>query len=151
MTQGARILARVPSVVFVKFEDANWQLPGTSEKGVCPIRPWKRSWFLDRRRRKPALQVARWQLPLAPAFAMTAHASQGQTLSAAIVDLQQGVGVSTIASYFAMTRVKRREDLIIYRPFDRQVFSSGPPQGPMLLLQHLRGEAVDWAEVENKL
>ena len=65
--------------------------------------------------------------------------------------MQQGVGVSAIASYVAMTRVKRREDLIIYRPFDRQVFSSGPPKGPMLLLQHLRGEAVDWAEVENKL
>ena len=52
----------------------------------------------------------------------TTHAAQGQTLEAAVVDLQLGSGVSSIASYVAITRVKTRKDLLIYRPFPREVF-----------------------------
>ena len=50
-----------------------------------------------------------------------------------------------------MTRVKRREDLLIYRPFERTVFTGGPPDGPTLLLRTLRGEEVDWSAIEEKL
>ena len=64
------------------------------------------------------------------AFAITAHAAQGQTLEAAIVDLQIGRGTSPIAGYVALTRVKRREDLLIYRAFDRDLFTKGSPRGP---------------------
>ena len=119
-----------------------------SEPGLYPIRPWSRWWHIDRSRKKPVLAVQRFQLPLAPAFAMTAHASQGRTMEAAIVDLQQGVGVSTIASYVAITRVKHRRALIIYRPFDRSLFCQGEMQGPTLLLRVLRGEKVDWEKIE---
>ena len=149
--KGQRVLQYVPKVVYVKFEGADWHIRGTPEPGIYPIRPWTRPWFIDKHRKKKVLGVRRFQVPLAPAFAITAHASQGQTLEAAIVDLQQGVGVSTIASYVAMTRVKRREDLLIYRPFDRSVFTTGAPLGPTLLLQWLRGEAVDWEAVGRKL
>ena len=97
------------------------------------------------------MAVGRYQVPLAPAFAITAHASQGQTLNAAIVDLQQGNGVSVIASYVAITRVRCRADLIIYRPFDRQVFSGGPLLGPSTLLKQLRGETIDWEEIQDRL
>ena len=147
--KGVRKLQAVPKVVFVKFDDAEWQLPGTPEKGVYPIRPWNRTWFLDagRKNKKKVMAVGRYQVPLAPAFAITAHASQGQTLNAAIVDLQQGNGVSVIASYVAIARVRCRADLIIYRPFDRQVFSGGPLLGPSTLLKQLRGEMIDWEEI----
>ena len=148
---GVKILTHVPKVVFVKYENEEWKLPGMQEPGLYPIRPWTRTWYIDKNRKKPILSVARWQLPLAPAFAMTAHASQGQTLDAAIVDLQQGVGVSTIASYVAITRVKRRQALIIYRPFDRALFCKGPLQGPTLLLKVLRGETVDWNALEQEM
>ena len=77
--------------------------------------------------------------------------SQGQTLDAAIVDLEQGEGVSLIASYVAMTRVKRREDILIYRPFRWEIFNGGPLRGPTLLLQHLRGDHINWKAVENSL
>ena len=66
---------------------------------------------------------------------MTAHAAQGQTLPAAIIDLQLGRGVSVIASYVALTRVRCREDLLIYRPFEHDIFTQGPPEGPELLLR----------------
>ena len=70
-------------------------------------------------REHPKLWIKRYQLPLAPAYAITAHNSQGQTLRAAILDLQLGRGVSTIASYVSMTRIRSRHDLIIFRNFDR--------------------------------
>ena len=45
--KGASKLQAVPKEVFVKFEDPEWQIPGTPEKGVYPIRAWNRTWFLD--------------------------------------------------------------------------------------------------------
>jgi hypothetical protein len=96
---GVKMLTHVPKVVSVKYPGAKWHLDGMAEPGLYPIRPWTRKWYIDRNRKKPVLGVDRFQLPLAPAFAMTAHASQGQTLEACIVDLQQAVGASTIASY----------------------------------------------------
>ena len=89
------------------------------------------------------LSVRRTQLPIAPAFAVTAHASQGQTLRAAIVDLELPKGTSVIASYVALTRVKRREDLIIFRPFERKPFTQGSLAGPELLPRVLRRDEVN--------
>ena len=86
----------------------------------------------------------------APAFSWTAHSAQGQTLKAAIVDMQIGSGTSPMASYVAFTRVKKMEDLVIFRPFDRNLFCQGNLEGPELLLKVLRGEHVDWEAVEQK-
>ena len=86
----------------------------------------------------------------APAFSWTAHTAQGQTLKAAIVDMQIGAGTSPMASYVAFTRVKRMEDLLIFRPFDRALFNQGNLEGPELLLKVLRGEHIDWQAVEEK-
>ena len=64
----------------MKFKDADWTLDGSTEKGLYPIEPVKRTWKLDKGRKNPVLAVSRTQLPLAPAFAITAHSSQGKTL-----------------------------------------------------------------------
>ena len=120
------------------------------EPGVYPIKSWKRAWHLDQRRDHPVLRVTRVQVPLAPAYAITAHGSQGQTLRAAIIDLQLGRGVSAIASYVALTRVKTIHDLLMFRPFDREVFRQGSAEGPELLLRVLRGERISWDEIEKK-
>jgi len=159
-----RYLRYPPKTVLVQFTEwvldededrkverpCSWVLDGMSEAGVYPIRPWNRDWFLDQRRQRPQLGVKRRQLPLAPAYAITAHGSQGQTLLAAFLDLQIGRGVSAIASYVAMTRIKTRHDLLIFRNFDRAVFMQGEPEGPSLLLRKLRGEKIDWKAVEEK-
>ena len=160
-----RILRFVPRIVFVQYYtsvwDENkrchvekpcpWAIPGVDRPGIYPVFPWKRSWYLDQHRQVPRLEVKRFQIPLAPAYAMTAHASQGRTLAAAIIDLQLGRGVSIIASYVAMTRVRRKTDILIFREFDREVFNSGPPEEPTLLLQLLRDEKIDWSEIEDRL
>ena len=120
---GVRILQKLPPTVFVKYHDAEWTLDGLTEKGLYPICPKSSQWFLDKGRQFPKLKIHRKQLPLAPAWAITAHTSQGQTLRAAIVDLQIGRGTSPVASYVSFTRVRKCEDLLIYRPLDRELFS----------------------------
>ena len=145
-----RILEKLPKTVFVKYDDADWTLDGLTEKGLYPVCPKSPQWFLDKGRQHPKLKIHRKQLPLAPAFAITAHASQGQTLLAAIVDLQIGRGTSPISSYVALTRVRKCEDLLIYRSFERELFTKVSPEGPELLLKTLRGECIDWKAIEEK-
>ena len=150
MEQGERVLSKQP-VVFVKFEGATWKLDGMSEAGLYPVRPIKKSWFLDPNRPHPQLRIKRQQLPLAPAFAITTHAAQGQTLDAAIVDLNFGRESNPRTGYVAITRVRSREDILIFRPFPRELFTRGAPEGPTLLLQKLRGERIDWEDVVARL
>ena len=142
------ILKKMPSVVFVKFPGATWRIDGMKDAGVYPIRPVRRCWALDKGRKVPRLRIKRQQLPFAPAFAMTAHASQGQTLDAAIVDLCIGKESSPRTGYVALSRVRRREDILIFRPFQRTTFTRQRALGPELLLRHLRGDLVDWTELE---
>jgi hypothetical protein len=123
----ARFLRYPRKVVLVQFyewvdrddklvqESCAWHKDGMDKCGVYPIRPWKRACFLDQRRFNPQLQVKRFQVPLGPAYSMIAKSAQGRTLTSAISDLQIGRGVSAIASYVAMTRVRTCLDLLIYR------------------------------------
>ena len=121
------------------------------EAGVYPVRSITREWFLDQNRKPPKLRVKRHQLPLAPGFAMTAHASQGKTLEVAIVDLQIPVTASWITIYVALSRVRRADDLLIFREFDKEQLQRGNPLGPSTLLKKLRGENIDWVVVRDKL
>ena len=133
-----------PSIVYVKFEDADWQLDGTPEPGIYPVWPVKRAWFLDAGREKPVLKVTRLQVPLTPAFALTAHASQGKTLPAAMADLNVDRRTDVTFGTVATSRVRGREDFLILRPFPQWLYQRGAPEGPKLLLDTLRGENVDW-------
>ena len=56
-----------------------------------------------------------------------------------------------MSAYVAITRVRRRENLLIFRPFDRKPYNEGEMPGTQKLLQVLRGESVDWDEWEAKL
>ena len=150
VVDGERVLQKLPEVVFLLFPGEKWKLPSLSVPGLYPIKPRGSMWFLDKGRKHPVLGVRRHQLPLAPAFAITAHASQGQTVLAAIVDMMIGYGSSPIGSYVAITRVKRRALLLIYRPFEHSLFTRGDLEGPALLLRKLRGDDIDWAEIERK-
>ncbi|CAF1366020.1 unnamed protein product [Rotaria sp. Silwood1] len=65
------------------------------------------------------LTVKRKALPLIPAYSMTTHKSQGQTLGNIIVDLVMPPGPIELASvYVPLSRVKRLDDLLIIRPFE---------------------------------
>ena len=152
---GKRILKKLPKVVYVLFTvddgktPCKWKLPGIDKPGVYPIVPVRREWYLDRGRKYPVLRIRRRQLPLTPAFAMTAHAAQGQTFRrGVIVDLNIGGNSSTMSSYVALTRVEKREDLLIYRPFPLDLFNRGQTSSMGILLSVLKGECIDWQAIE---
>ena len=53
-----------------------------------------------------------------------------------------------MSTYVAITRVRRREHLLIYRPFDREPYTHGEMEGTRMLLKKLRGESINWDEIE---
>ena len=140
--------------MFVKFlskegKELPWTLPGLTVKGLYPIRPSTGTWFLDKGRTYRVLKIGRRQLPLTPAWAMTSHAAQGQTFSqGAIVDMKIGGSSSTMSSHVAITRVERRKDLLIFRPFPIELFNQGQKPGLELLLKVWRREYIDWKAIE---
>ena len=65
------------------------------------------------------ISIKRKALPLIPAYSMTTHKSQGQTLSKIIIDLVMPPAPVEVASiYVPLSRVKRLNELLIVRPFD---------------------------------
>ena len=70
------------------------------------------------------VNVNRRHFPLVPRFSCTAHKSQGQTLTKAIVDLTIPSTVKNVGiehAYVPLSRVRRLEDLTILRAFDPRV------------------------------
>jgi len=151
-THGHALLQRMPQVIYVRFKDAKWpKLKGTAQQGLYPIRPVARPWYLDQHRPVPKLKVTRRQFPLIPAFAMTAHAAQGKTLEKAIVDLCIGEDASALTGYVALSRVRDKESIWIFRPFPLSVFQQSQTLGPHLRLDHLQGKDIDWEALKKKL
>lgn len=120
---------------------------------MYPIVHTQREWFLDKGRAHLQLRIVRRQLPLTPAFGITAHAAQGQTLNnGAIIDLCIGGSSSTMSNYVALTRVERRADLLILKPFHLELFCQGQKPGMELSLRTWRGDtSIDWDTAEKEL
>ena len=94
------------------------------------------------------LKVSRKQLPLLPAFAMTAHQAQGQSLEeGVIVDLVLDKQSNPLTAYIAVTRVIDRSDLLIMRPFSAEPFPRGDNNFREYILRHLHGERLDWPTI----
>ena len=69
-----RYWAEMPAAVYVKFRTSKtWRVGGTQEDCVLPVAPVRS----DGKRKKPQLRVSRRQLPLSPAFALTAPGRKG--------------------------------------------------------------------------
>jgi hypothetical protein len=71
---------------------------------------------------KRKCKIKRTQVPLIPAFAMTAHKAQGQTLTKVVVDLESCSG--TESPYVMISRVRSLDGLLILRPFSKQKITS---------------------------
>ena len=112
-----------PSIVYVKFESAKWQPEGLAELGFYPIVPKTKSWYVDKGRKVKTLKVSCTQLPLTPAYSMTAHSSQGKTLRAVLLGLYVDKRVNPTIGTVATTRVRSREDVLIMRSFPNSSFN----------------------------
>ena len=85
--------------------------------------------------------AVRKQFPLAPGFATTAHAAQGQTCKEGVVmDMHIGEAGDPLTAYIALTRVQDRHGLFVYRPFPAAPFQKGAKVGRELLLRFWGGE-----------
>ena len=138
---GVRILRYVPAVLFIQVPDANWIVPGLTRPGLYPILPTSKIWYLDKNKKNPVLSVSRRQFPIGPAFGITCHSSQGQTLNAAIIDL---IADDPILCYVAFSRVRSSSDLLIYRLFPKEIFQRGERLGPTFLLKRLREKTLTY-------
>ena len=143
---------QLPACIFVRFDTKErWRIDGLSEDNVFPVAPQKKPWYLDKGRRRPMLRVTRKQFPLAPGFATTAHAAQGQTCpEGVLMDMQIGDAGDPLAVYIALTRVKDRYGLFVYRPFAAAPFQKGAKIGRELLLRFWGGEQMDWSFLRAK-
>ena len=71
---------------------------------------------------KSILSIKRHALALVPAYCITTHKSQGQTLGKVVIDLKLPNETDDIAAvYMPLSRVKRLTDLVILRHFDYKV------------------------------
>ena len=70
--------------------------------------------------------IKRTQLPIVPAFALTAHKSQGKTLPTAIVDIQSCRGTESV--YVMLSRVTSIDRLRILRPFNIKKIQCRPSE-----------------------
>ena len=136
----------LPVAIYVRFDTATkWVVDGLLQANVYPVSPQRKQWHLDKHRQRPVLAVTRRQYPLAPAFALTAHAAQGQTAQGQVVaDLHIGPNGDPLTAYVAVTRVTGRKNLAILRPFDPKPYQQGTRLGRILLLRLWRGEEIDW-------
>ncbi|CAF1647928.1 unnamed protein product, partial [Adineta ricciae] len=88
--------------------------------------------------RKAMLSIKRRALPLVPAYSITTHKSQGQTLTKVVIDLKLPKDTDDIvAVYVPLSRVKRLDDLIILRHFDYKVLVIKPSKSQVAEMQRL--------------
>ena len=131
--EGFNHLDNIPDCVIVELDDITMNsLDGLSPNNV-PIFPKARSFGVKIPGRKDAINISRTHFPLVPRFACTAHKSQGQTLTKAIVDLvvpeNWKGGVEINFSYVPLSRVRALNDLTILRPFDRSILKAPVNRG----------------------
>ncbi|CAJ1389079.1 unnamed protein product [Effrenium voratum] len=93
------------------------------EPGLYPVTRQTKVWFLDGGRPKPVLRISRTQIPLAPAYAITAHGSQGKTLPAAMADFNVDRWTDITFGTVAASRVARApsapcQQCKVVKPFD---------------------------------
>ena len=142
----------LPACILVRFKTkTTWRVQGIDEDNVFPVAPQKKPWYLDKGRKRPVLRVTRKQFPLAPGFATTAHAAQGQTCKEGVImDMHIGEAGDPLTAYIALTRVQDRHGLFVHRPFPAAPFQRGAKVGRELLLRFWGGERLDWSALRAK-
>ena len=126
----------------VKVLDANEQsMPHLNPNEVPVLRDSIDFTFTNKSKPGQNITIKRTQVPIVPAFAMTAHRAQGQTLSNVIVDLQSCRGSE--APYVMLSRVTSLDGLLILRPFSKKKISCNVSEDLRLENKRLRTIALE--------
>lgn len=87
---------------------------------------------------KTTISVKRKALPLIPAYSITTHKSQGQTLRKIVIDLNMPPGIVEVASaYVPLSRVQQLADLFILQDFSISALQVKPSKGQIAELERL--------------
>ncbi|CAF5095727.1 unnamed protein product, partial [Rotaria sp. Silwood1] len=87
---------------------------------------------------KTILSIKRRALPLLPAYCITTHKSQGQTLNNVVIDLKLPNETDDIAAiYVPLSGVKRLADLIILIYFDYKILLLKPSKSQLAEIERL--------------
>jgi hypothetical protein len=105
---------RVLTSVVIKVADANLSMPFLEDTEV-PILADIVDLRFTNKHSKSSKTIRRQQVAIVPAFAMTAHRAQGQTMPYVIADLEGARSVK--AAYVMVSRATSLDGLLIYRPF----------------------------------
>ena len=134
-----RVLELQPDLIYLKFENANWRVHDDLEKGVYPLKATGKVWNISEGTK---MKAKRWGWSVVPDFGQTAHSVQGASLAAVIVDCLTvdlcSRTTEMLAAYIGLSRVRRKEALLIAEPFSPALFCHGQPPGPEILMKVLR-------------
>jgi ATP-dependent exoDNAse (exonuclease V) alpha subunit len=87
---------------------------------------------------KTTISVKRKALPLIPAYSITTHKSQGQTLRKIVIDLNMPPGMVEVASaYVPLSRVQQLTDLVILQDFNISALQVKPSKGQLAEINRL--------------
>ena len=128
-------------MIYLKFENAKWRVHDDLEKGVYPLKVTGKIWNISENTK---MKAKRWGWCFVPDFGQTAHSVQGASLNAVIVDCLKvdicSKETEMLAAYIGLSRVRRKEALLIAEPFSPALFNHGQPPGPEILMKVLRRE-----------
>jgi len=96
--------------------------------------------MLNTKKLKTTITVKRRGLPLVPAYSITTHKSQGQTLPKIVIDLNMPPGVVEVASaYVPLSRVQQLTDLVVLQDFSITALQVKPSKRQIAEMNRLAG------------
>ena len=136
---GCYYLEQQPEYIIVKLDDIDVKPLDGLPLNHIPIFPMKKNFKVSMPGKQKAVTVYREHFPIVPLFSCTAHKSQGQTLSKAIIDLVPTSKPKGIEfSYVPLSRVRRLDDLTILRPFDPSVLRLKVNEGCVAMMKEFK-------------
>ena len=128
-----------PELIYLKFANAKWRVHEDFENGVYPLKVVGKIWNISEGTK---MKAKRRGFQFVPDFGQTSHSVQGASLAAVIVDCFAVDPCSRtaemLAAYIGLSRVRRKEALLIAEPFSPALFCHGQPPGPEILMKVLR-------------
>ena len=140
---GIHHLDHQPDYVVVELDDVDVKPLDGLPPNHIPIAPMKKNFSVQvPGKKKEKVSINRSHFPLVPRFSCTAHKSQGQTLSKAIVDLVPVHGktgnIGIEFAYVPLSRVRRLDDLTILRPFDPSILKAPVNEGCAAMMEYFK-------------
>ncbi|CAF4339022.1 unnamed protein product [Adineta steineri] len=94
--------------------------------------------ILKEKKLKASICVKRKALPPIPAYSISTHKSQGQTLTKIVIDLNMPPGiVEVVPAYVSLSRVEQLTDLLILQDFNTSALQIKPFKGQIAELDRL--------------